>query len=364
MDTLKEIFQGNRELFKGLYIYNRYSFEKYPVIKISWSGNLRSLPNIEEYGKSILRENCKRLGVELDLNRDMSVCLKEIIQLVHDTYNKRVVVLVDEYDRPILDNIDQVEVARDAREFLKGLYGILKDADEFIRFVFITGVSRFSRVSIFSGINNLEDISLNPDFAYICGYKHENLEKEFKGYMAGADLEEVKNWYNGYNFLGKENVYNPFDILLFVRNHHKFKNYWFSTGTPTFLIKLIKEKSFNFIELENLETDEKILESFDIDKIDIEPVMFQTGYLTIKEQKQIGRKTKYVLTFPNIEVRMSFNDYLLDYLVEDVSEKGKLQDKLYEMFSQEDISVLEDTLKTLFAAIPYTNYIKKSNCKI
>ncbi|WP_457639908.1 ATP-binding protein, partial [Persephonella sp.] len=209
LDTLKETFEGNKELFEGLYIYDKYDFESFPVIKISWSGNFQTLEKLEETAIDIFKQNQRKLGIKCDNTKSPESCFRQLIELSYEKYKKTVVILVDEYDKPILDVIDNIEQAKINREFLKGLYTIIKDYDAYIRFAFLTGVSRFSRVSIFSGLNNLEDISLNPNFAYICGFTHNDLLTEFKDYLQDIDLEQVRKWYNGYNFLGEEKVYNP-----------------------------------------------------------------------------------------------------------------------------------------------------------
>jgi len=360
LDTIKEAFEGNRELFKGLYIYDKYDFSKYPVIKISWAGNLRSLEGIKSRILFLLEENQDRLGIRSEFKSDPASFFAEIIAKAYKKYKERVVVLIDEYDKPILDNIDKVGFAKEVREFLRGFYGIIKDSDEYIRFAMLTGVSRFSKVSIFSGINNLTDISLQSKFNNICGYLEENLLREFGEYFsnAGVDLEEVRKWYNGYNFGGRERVYNPFDILLFIDNDFEFKNYWFSTGTPSFLIKLLQEREFRLIDFENLEVDERILNSFDIEKIELETVLFQTGYLTIKKKEKFLDDTFYILSYPNKEVRKSFNDYVLDYLVERVSTKTKIQINLYKVLLLSDLDRLEGILRALFKSIPYNNFVK------
>jgi len=360
LDTIKEAFEGNKKLFEGLYIYNKYDFQKYPVIKISWAGNLRSLDGLKSRIKFLLKENEERLKIKCDFRDEPSNYFADLIIKVYRKYKRRVVVLVDEYDKPILDNIDKINFAREVREFLRGFYGIIKDSDEYIKFAMLTGVSRFSKVSIFSGINNLEDISLNEDFNNICGYLEENLLKEFGDYFNNIDvnMKEVKKWYNGYNFGGKDKVYNPFDILLFIRNHYQFKNYWFSTGTPSFLIKLLQDREFRLIDFEHLEVDEKILDSFDIDRIELETILFQTGYLTIKGKEKFLDDTFYILSYPNKEVKKSLNDYILDYLVERVSTKTKIQVSLYKVLLSSDLDRLEEILKALFKSIPYNNFVK------
>jgi len=213
------------------------------------------------------------------------------------------------------------------RKELKAFYSVLKDLDEYIysynigitylviRFVIITGVSKFSNVSLFSGLNQLKDISLNERYGNICGYTQEELEIYFKEYLEGVNLQEVKEWYNGYSFLG-ERLYNPFDILLYL-DSKKFKNYWYKTGTPSFLIKLIKHKRYDITKLENLIIREDVLEKFDIEEIRIEALMYQTGYLTIKEAYKKEYGEEYRLGFPNKEVRISFNEDILPLVLKD-----------------------------------------------
>jgi hypothetical protein len=231
----------------------------------------------------------------------------------------------------------------------------MKDNERYIEFVFLTGVSKFSKASIFSGLNNIEDISLNPKFGEICGYTQKNIENKFLAYLKDVDLEELRKWYNGYNFLG-DRVYNPFDILLFIKNGYEFDNYWFNTGTPSFLVKLFKQGRYNLAEFEELLVENSLLNSFDIDRLSFETVMFQSGYLTIKERLKKRQKIRYILTYPNFETKMSFNDYLLDYLVESPIKKGKIQDSLIDILEVADLEKLEDTLKALFSSIAYNNF--------
>jgi len=357
LDTLQEIFEGNQKLFKGLYIYDKWDWnQKYPVIKISFSGDLRSPEKLKNRLNDILIQNQKRLEVECEkVEEAYDSCFEELIREIYKKYNKKVVILIDEYDKAILDNLDQIEVAHKNREILKSFYTIMKDNERYIEFVFLTGVSKFSKASIFSGLNNLEDISLNPNFGTVCGYTQNDIEITFKPYLKVADLEELKKWYNGYNFLS-EKVYNPFDILLFIRNNFKFKNYWFDSGTPNFLIKLFKQGKYNLASFENLKVKESFINAFDIDRLNLETVMFQSGYLTIKEEIQRRRKIEYILTYPNFETKMSFNDYLLDYLVDDHIQKGSIQDNLIDILEVADLEKLETTLKALFASIAYNNF--------
>ncbi|PIE35139.1 hypothetical protein CSA56_05415, partial [candidate division KSB3 bacterium] len=180
---------------------------------------------------------------------------------------------------------------------LKAFYAIIKSNDEHIRFAFLTGVTKFSKVSVFSGINNIVDISLTPGFATVCGYTQHDLKTVFAKHLQGADMKQIKAWYDGYYFMG-DHVYNPFDILLFLDNGQQFKNYWFETGTPAFLVKLLRQKRFFLPQLTNIKAGEELLTSFDIDKISPITLLFQTGYLTIKSISQEEDMTEYTLGFP------------------------------------------------------------------
>ncbi len=357
LDTLKEIFEGNKKLFEGLYIYNKWNWdEKYPVVKLSWSGNLKSLENIKQRALYVFEENQQRLDIQCKESEEPSVCFSRLIRESYKKYNKPVVILIDEYDKPILDNIENKEVAFEAREFLRGLYSIMKDHDQYIKFVFLTGVSKFSRASIFSGLNMLEDISLNPQFGNICGITQTELEETFKDLLFDVDMNELKEWYNGYYFL-KDKIYNPFDILQFLRTK-QYENYWFASGNPSFLIKLLKQNKYYLPNFDDLKVDKKLLDVFDIEKIDVEVLLFQAGYLTIKEVIQTPFGSQYKLGFPNKEVKRSFSDVIIDYLVGENPTPFKLD--LYNSLLNADIQKLIQTYKRIYASIPYTylQYIK------
>jgi hypothetical protein len=230
--------------------------------------------------------------------------------------------------------------------------------DEYIRFVLITGVSKFSKVSLFSGLNQLEDISLSKEYGNICGYTQEELEKNFKEYLEGVNLEEVREWYNGYSFLG-ERLYNPFDILLYLKRK-VYKNYWYKTGTPSFLIKLIKRRRYDITKLENIVVREDILEKFDIEEIRIEAIMYQTGYLTIKEvyQKEYGQE--YRLGFPNKEVRISFNEDILPLVLKDEIREN-IGGKIIEILKGEKLEELREQVEVLISNISYVHYRGESS---
>ena len=354
LDTLHEIFNGNKDLFQGLYIADKYDFSEHPVIRISFSGDLRSESSLKSRLVDILQTNQAALNIKCKREDVFDSCFAELIKVACEKYHKEVVILIDEYDKAILDNLDQMAVARENREIIKSFYSVIKDCDRYIRFVFLTGVTKFSKTSIFSGLNNITDVSLMPQYGKICGYTHKDPQTSFAEHLKGQNYEKIQEWYNGYNFLGT-NVYNPFDILLFINNNFQFKNYWFETGTPSFLIKLLKNNCYFLPRLESFNVDENIVNTFDIDNLSLETILFQSGYLTIKEVQERRSRFIYTLTYPNKETRLSFNDYLLNYFVDRI-EKNSVLDNLYDIFKTADMDKLEATLSQLFASIAYNNF--------
>ncbi|MEA3240516.1 MAG: AAA family ATPase, partial [Pseudomonadota bacterium] len=360
VSTLQALFEGREELFRNLAIHEKWNWSThYPVIKISFGGVARNLADMKQDVVNILEENQRRLNISCPRPEDIGGCFKHLIMEAHAKYGQKVVILVDEYDKLIVDNLDQPEIAKEGREVLKDLYTTIKDSDEYLKFAFLTGVSKFSKVSVFSGLNNLEDISLNRNFATICGYTQNDLETVFAAHLQGADMTKLRQWYNGYNFLG-DSVYNPFDILLFIKNGLSFKNYWFNTGTPSFLIKLIQRYNYFIPNLNNLQVSESLIDSYDIDNIELEPILFQTGYLTIDKQINTGPITMYQLRFPNLETRYSFNDFVLGYLTNQTSEKAIFQSEIYTASTTADLAAFERTITSLFASIPYNNYVNNT----
>ncbi|MCI5159290.1 MAG: hypothetical protein D3906_12825, partial [Candidatus Electrothrix sp. AUS1_2] len=353
LSTLQAVFEGQKELFRDLYIYEKWDWgTTYPVVKISFAGVARTVAAMQQDIRNILKDNQERLHIDCLHEEDTGGCLRELIRKAFEQYRQKVVILVDEYDKLILDNLDQLEIAKDAREILKDLYTIIKDCDEYIKFAFFTGVSKFAKVSVFSGLNNLSDISLDSRYAAACGYTQNDLETVFADLLLDADMDKVRDWYNGYNFLG-EKVYNPFDILLFIDKGCIFNNYWFATGTPTFLLKLIRQNNYFLPRLSDLRADSSLLDGFDIDHIRLEPVLFQAGYLTIKDAHELEfGGFEYTLHYPNRQVALSFNDALIRFLT-DATTYTPTKTGLFSALKSGDIEALQDVLVSLFASIPY-----------
>ena len=356
LDTLKDIFEGKKELFEGLYIYDKWDWERtYPVIKISFgAGVVKSLDDIDDTIQELIEINERRLGLKCINNTKHKKCLGELIYTAYEKYNQKVVILIDEYDKPILDNITDREFSKEIRDRLKNIYSVIKDSDQYVKFALLTGVSKFSKVSLFSGLNNLEDISLNPNYATVCGYTHEDVKESFAERLDDVDLDELKKWYNGYSFLGK-GVYNPFDILLFFSRNKIYSNYWFETGNPSFLIEVLKQKNYFLPNLEDVAINESDLGSFDVDDIKIETLLFQTGYLTIKEVKTIFNQRIYQLTYPNLEVRTALNENIFKYLLSDNSIPKM---PILTAILNKDMDKFKREIYQLFASLPYHSYVK------
>ena len=361
LSTLYELFSGNRELFRGLYIEDRWDWErKFPVIRISFGGGeFRTEEKFDAVIYHNLKRNQQRLAISCDDPLDdPGFCFSELIQAAAARHGEKVVILIDEYDKPILDHITDKDLARFNRDKLKGFYSIMKDLDEYIRFVMITGVSKFAKMNLFSGLNNLDDITIDERFATICGYTHHEVEQSFAERLPGVDMDKLREWYNGYNYFG-EPVYNPFDILLFLSKGREYRPYWWSTGNPSFLIDLLNEQRRYLPELENCVVDDIILDTFDVDHIDMVALLWQTGYLTFAEKFTRRDRLFYRLKVPNKEIQLSLNELLVDYLTNQRQDKIPLQDSLYDALQAGDLETFHKTLHSLFAGIPYQNYANK-----
>jgi hypothetical protein len=360
IDTLKEAFQGNRDLFRELWLHDHWNWEKkHPVVQISFGGGVvRNREELDRRIVDILYRNQKSLGITCRDPEDIPGCFGELIRNSAEKYGLRTVVLVDEYDKPILDNISDTAAATEIREGLKNFYSVIKDSDAWVQFAFLTGVSKFSKVSLFSGLNNLRDITLIPKYATICGYTELELKTVFAEHLKDKPVDEIRKWYNGYSWLG-ERVYNPFSILNYLEDG-SFCNYWFESGTPEFLLKLFLARKYMAPNLQNTVATERLLGSFDVDSIEIETMMFQTGYLTIRDRQQFGHLTAYQLDYPNMEIRMSFADSLTAYLVSqrDIYEKCKID--LYQALSAARVDDIRNVFHALFSAIPHDWYRKNN----
>ncbi len=321
LSTLNEIFSGNKELFKGLWIYDKIKWTQHPVIHLDLSGITFKTPeNLEK----ALDTRLEKIASDYSIQLDHDLFLKEKFgQLMEKLSQKeKAVVLIDEYDKPMIEYVEkeQIRQAKEIRDVLKNFYGVIKASDAYLRFVFVTGVSKFSKVSLFSELNNLTDITLYQKFSTLLGYTETELEHYFAPYieqmaekqgLSKNDLmEKIRKWYNGYSWDGENLVYNPYSILNLF-NADSFENFWFTSGTPTFLVKLIKNRQYDIMEFENLLVNSFIFDTYEIEDLDIEFLLFQTGYLTVKKIIIENDDKTYELSYPNHEVKNSFLTHLL-----------------------------------------------------
>ena len=358
LDTLKELFEGNAPLFEGLYICDHWDWSvRYPVVRLSFgSGNFKE-PGYLQANLMAQLDGVERRAAVKSEYATAPERFAFLIEALHERAGQRVVVLIDEYDKPILDALEEPEIARANRDFLRGLYATIKDSDAHVKFVFLTGVSKFSKVSLFSGLNNLINITLEPHYSALCGYTDADLDAVFAPELPGLDRDEIRRWYKGYNWLGNERVYNPFDVLLLFRRR-RFGAYWFETATPTFLIETLVSRGVGALDLERMIGTDELLSAFDIDHIATEALLFQTGYLTIQDEDDLGGQPLYQLGYPNQEVRQSLNQSLLRHQLRNASTQTAHIVQLYKLLSVNDFSGLETLFKSFFASIPYPWHTK------
>ena len=362
LDTLRNLFEGKQELFQGLYAEHNWEWPvKYPVIKLDMSGGSDSVKALKTTLEGNVLRAAERLDVQLSTTSEPQELFHQLIHRACVQHGLPVALLIDEYDKPIIDNIGKLELAQAMREQLRSFYSIIKAADEHLRFVMLTGVSKFTKVSIFSGLNNLKDISLNPQYGHICGYTEDDLDEIFAEHLLGVDRKQLRHWYNGYNFLGKKPVYNPYDILNFIdesqsSGEFQFENHWFETGTPTFIVDLLARDQVPAAQLEpQIVIGREILDSCPIDQIETTTALFQSGYLTIDS---IDRSDPYAaiykLACPNYSVRSSLQKSLFKYYTN--YRTANYRSAMYRALRDAQLDTIESELTRLFASIAADNY--------
>ncbi len=357
LDTLAEAFSGTKRLFAGLYLENNWDWDvQHPVVRLSFAAGVLKQPDqLENHIHDALEKNATALQLPLSpRTTDVHLRFDELITRAAETHGQRAVVLVDEYDKPILDNLANPEVALAMREGLRNLYSVIKGRDPDLRFVFLTGVSKFSKVSLFSGLNNLRDITLSRASATICGYTDEDVDTVFAPELEGLDREEIRRWYNGYRWDGPP-VYNPFDLLLLFAER-KFQPWWFETASPTFLVNWLAERNFVTPQLERMFASEDLLSAFDVDLIRPEALLWQTGYLSIQEIHHTPSGLMYYLGVPNHEVRTALGRALMLFWHPQAAEVLEQGLSLYSWLATGDAPALRDHFVRLFASIPHSWY--------
>jgi len=364
VSILKNIFKGNKELFKGLKIYDlAYDWKSYPVINLNISQT--DCSNAESLNQGLciaVAENAKQLNIELTESSNSAYMFRELIVKAKEI--GQVVILIDEYDKPLVENIYSPHI-EEIRQVLENFYINIKASDEYLRFVFMTGVTKFSKVSIFSKLNNLEDITMDEYYATLYGYTQDEVELYFGDWIDElADKNNtnriefralIKKWYNGFRFHPHaQTVFNPVSLGMFINKGGVFNNYWFSTGSPSFIFKVLKKQNIDFLDTIRQPVDYSMLDSFDVSNMMAAPLLLQTGYLTIERSETVMNQPIYYLNFPNLEIETAFEKHLISTLSDrnlgDVtSEIIKLQMALY----SNDTTELHKLLYNHIAAIPF-----------
>jgi hypothetical protein len=368
VSTLKELYKRNKSAFEGLWIENYWDWNKSnPVIHISFDALSYNQMGLEKAIISELHGIAKEYNIDISTD-NYKAKFEELIQKLFSKYGK-VVILIDEYDCPITDFLEskKIEQGKANRDILREFYGILKNADPYLELVFITGISKFSKVSIFSHLNNLRDITLHPKYSTLVGYTQQEIELYFDDYLQAIQvtqnlsreelIQEMKVWYNGFSWDGINKVYNPFGTLNFL-DQQVFRNFWFSTGSPRFLVdKMRTEVLYN---VENTLVDSVTLDKFDLDNIELVPLLFQTGYLTVKSLDI--RTGEMVLDYPNKEVRESMYQFLISDLARNPhrTNTGRTMRDLNKAFLEKDLETVKTIINSILADLPSETYLKQS----
>lgn len=382
LSTLKAYFLGQKELFKGLYLEKaeplRAEAEKkdawvtYPVLYLDFNvGRYAEQGALDERLHFLLKEEESKYKITApkDGRTFFASRLERLIKAAYEQTGRQVVVLVDEYDKPLLQTMGVNEALNEEyRNELKAFYSVIKTCDQYIRFAFLTGVTQFSKISIFSDLNNLKDISMLNDYAEICGMSQLEVESNFKveierlakntGSTYDKTISELKKRYDGYKFsVTGKSVYNPFSILSTL-DSGELKSYWFATGTPTFLVNYLKDAHYDIPDLDgNVELDESMLNEYRADVKNPIPILFQAGYLTIKEY--IQDSNLYRLGFPNDEVRYGFLKNLLpSYTSLRPDETGVSVWRFVEDMRAGNVDAFMERMKAIIAGVPYDNLPK------
>ena len=354
--TMNELYSGDRELFAGLWAYDNWDFGgmRRPVVWLKFASSGYSTQGLEAGLHNILDRAAKALAVELP---ETSFDQKLYLLLERASVGGQVVLLIDEYDKPIIDYLDDPETMERNRAMLKKFYSVLKDSDPFLELVFITGVAAFTRVSIFSDLNNLDTITFTPDTNSLVGITQWELETTFAEALEREDIDPAvaREWYNGYSWTGGERVYNPFSLLSYLR-HGVMRNYWFNTGTPTFLVRLMRNQDRYHLEAQDVA--EPRLSHFQPEQPDLEALLFQTGYLTIQETVVPGQY--YHLAPPNQEVKQSLELFLLrDYRIEAPDDNLSQILGIKRALNTGDLDRVRELLDVTLAGVPYDLWQQK-----
>jgi hypothetical protein len=366
VSTLGALFSGKKKFFKGLCaegFFARPEYQTHPVIHLDMS-DLTTHMGPDELRVSMLgkvKESAKQLDVAVESTMPGDA-FSSLISRTAEKYRRNVVLLIDEYDKPILDCLFDTEKVRAAREILKDFYTRVKAADKYLRFIFMTGISKFSKMGVFSALNNLEDISMDEPYATMLGYTEEELLSNFGGYIdntavaLGKSREEViaqiRGYYDGFSFDGKNMLYNPFSTLNFFKKQ-KFLNYWFETGTPSYLARYMKDRKLTVEEFRNIDVSLNFASApGEIENATATNFLYQSGYLSLRP----GVADYYSLDYPNFEVLSSMSRLLTENILGDQGEAEDSRRSFRKYLMDKDVSGVVAEFNRLLEAIPYDDY--------
>jgi Holliday junction resolvase-like predicted endonuclease len=370
ISTLQALFEGRKELFEGLYIYDKWDWSiKYPVLRLDFGWqSYESADILKKSLTKFVKDNAKifDIKIETDLMSDM---FKDLIIGIKNKTGQKVVVLIDEYDKPMSDFLSKPNQADANRTVLHNFYQVLKAADENLKFIFLTGVSKFSGVSVFSALNNPNDITIDDRYATICGYTQEELETNFVPYIdkVAAKLNmtkekllgEIKYWYNGYTWDGQTRVYNPFSTLMFFDKQF-FSDYWIKTAVSISNQMLLKDYSLLESLFKQIPVNYNFFDGFDLNNIGGNSFLFQSGYLTIKSRKITNGVPEYNLGIPNQEVKEALSLFMLGaYSNIDIKKLGELAATIKKQIQANNAADLENSLRSVYAQIPNNIHVKE-----
>ena len=369
VSVLEYLFRGEKELFEGTWIYDKWNWESFPVVRLDVNKFSTETPEVL---KKAIDDEIFSISSKHDIELNRSTYdgrFYELIQKLSEKYNKPVVLLIDEYEKPILDHITDKQKAHQMREILRQLYGKIKSLDQYLRFVFLTGVTKYTKAGVFSTLNNLADISLHEDYSQMLGYTLEEIKTYFfeyiqqicreRGITEEYLLEQLEKYYGGFSFDGKNFVFNPFAVLLFFFQK-EFLNYWSQTAQPSFLYNYLRTSDLNLEELltesQTITVDELL--SREIESATAKSFLVQAGYLTFKEKIDVD---EYIIGIPNLDAGSGLTRMLMEirYGINYEKEQVKtISRNIRKAIANENVQLLMESLKEGLGQISYGVYIE------
>lgn len=366
ISTLHELFSGNKKLFQTTWIGSSdYKWVEHPIIKLDFS--TLSFETSQEFKNDLiwnLNNIAKKYNISISEAPSLQTKFQYLIEQLSE--KNKVVILIDEYDYCLLKNLEREHIAQAILEVMASFFSVVKASSANIHFLFITGVTKFAKTSLFSGLNNVNDLFMDPSAATLLGYTQQELKKYFSEYIEKlatkkklsmeTTFDSIKEWYNGYRFSQEEiKVYNPYS-LVHLFNLQEFNNFWLETGTPGFLIQLMRKQYYEIEKIETARLSSEALGKFEINEVPLLAILFQTGYLTIADYNEETKQ--YRMTYPNKEVSISFKKYIVTSITQNtVRNVEEAINQFKDALTNNDLELFCNTLKSLLANIPYQIHI-------